>query len=238
MTRSQLLNRLADFIASVKRPHPLRVAIDGVDVAGKTVMADELVRPIEDRGRPVIRASVDGFHRPRSERYERGADSPEGYYYDSFDYEAVRSTLLGPLGPGGNRQYRRAVFDFRSDSPVCEPLKHAPVHSVLLFDGVFLLRPELSACWDYRVFVRVGFPVALRRVSHRDQLLLGSADAIRARFRTRYLPGQRIYLKTVRPQERADVVVENNDPANPGLLVVNPTCSRTDVTEPGMRQGE
>ena len=221
MTRSELVDRLAEFIVSVKRPHPVRVAIDGVDGAGKTALADELVTPIEDRGKRVIRASVDGFHRPRSQRYARGADSPEGYYHDSFDYEVVRSELLDPLGPGGSRQYQRAVFDFLSDSPVREPIRNASAHSVLLFDGVFLLRPELNDCWEYRVFLRVDFQVALRRMSHRDQALFGSADATRARFRARYMPGQCIYLKTVRPQERADVVVENNDPANPRLLVVD-----------------
>jgi len=219
VTRAELLARLADFIVSVKRPHPVRVAIDGVDGAGKTALADELVTPIEDRGRRVIRASVDGFHRPRLERYTRGADSPEGYYHDSFDYRVLRAVLLEPLGPGGSRQYRRAVFDFRSDSPVREPIRNASADSVLLFDGVFLLRPELNDCWDYRVFVRVDFDVALRRMSHRDQALFGSADATRARFRVRYMPGQRIYLKTVRPRQRADVVVDNNDPANAKLLV-------------------
>ena len=109
--RMNALNHLAALIAAIKLPHPVRVAIDGIDAAGKTTLADELVAPIEARGRPVIRASIDGFHRPRPARYERGANSPEGYYHDSFDYAALRAALLEPLGPRGNRAYRRAVFD-------------------------------------------------------------------------------------------------------------------------------
>ena len=98
-----------------------------------------------------IRASVDGFHHPRALRYRRGPDSPEGYYLDSFDYASLRRCLLAPLGPGGDRRYRPATFDHRTESPTEAPGQFAPADAVLLFDGVFLLRPELGGCWDYAV---------------------------------------------------------------------------------------
>lgn len=221
MSRAQVIDQLVDLISAIKLPHPVRVAIDGVDAAGKTTLADELVAPIEGRGRRVIRASIDGFHRPRADRYKHGAGSPEGYYYDSFDHAALRAALLDPLGPGGTRQYRRAVFDYRSDSPVEEPLRAAPVDAVLLFDGVFLFRPELNDCWDYRIFVAVDFEIAVARAVARDRAR-GADDTIAARYWTRYVPGQRIYLQSVRPQECADAVVENNDPSNPRLVLCNP----------------
>lgn len=82
--RATLLEQLAKKINELQIDHPVRVAIDGVDTAGKTILADELVKPLEELGRPVIRASIDGFHRPRAERYARGKNSPEGYYFDSL----------------------------------------------------------------------------------------------------------------------------------------------------------
>jgi len=154
VARRVILEQLAQLIASVERPHPVRVAIDGVDAAGKTTPADELVAPIEEHGRPVIRASCDGFHHVRADRYQRGRDSPEGYYYDSFDYEAIRSALLVPLGPGGSGRYRSIAFDLDTNSSAHEPLCQAPPECVLLFDGVFLLRPELNDHWDIRVSCR------------------------------------------------------------------------------------
>src|SRR3712207_671524 len=113
-----MLTSLAAQIAALRLPHPTRVSIDGIDAAGKTTLANELVPSLEPRGRSVIRASIDGFPRPRAERYVRGPESPEGYYRDSFDYNALRDAPLTPLGPGGNRVYRTASFDFRTDSPV------------------------------------------------------------------------------------------------------------------------
>ena len=95
--RSLCLGELAGLILRVERGHPVRVAIDGPDAAGKTILADELAPQIERSGRPVIRASIDGFHRPRAERLARGPESPEGYLHDSFDYPALRADLLDPL---------------------------------------------------------------------------------------------------------------------------------------------
>ncbi len=218
MTRRQVLEQLADLIVGVSKPHPVRVAIDGVDAAGKTTLANELVAPVESRGRPVIRATIDGFHRPRGERYRRGQTSPVGYYNDSFDYESVRNELLEPLGPGGSMRYRTATFDYHLDDFIDEQPQTASPDSVLLFDGIFLLRSELNDLWDFRIFLQTDFDVALKRAIERDAMLRGSEDRIRERYAKRYAPGQRIYLDRVRPQRIADVLVDNNDPDNPAVL--------------------
>jgi uridine kinase len=217
MQRATLLNRLAERIDALTLAHPARVAVDGFDAAGKTTLADELTVGLHARGRPVIRASIDGFHRPRSERYRRGATSAEGYYLDSFDYPAVQTALLLPLGPAGSGRYRRAVFDFQTDRPLATPDETAPPNAVLVMDGVFLLRPELEAAWDYRIWVEVPFAVALQRARARDVPLMGSEEEVLARYKARYFPGQLLYLQTAHPHERADAIVSNADPLHPGL---------------------
>ena len=60
-----------------------RVGIDGVDGAGKTTFGDELARVLAAAGRPTIRASVDGFHNPKSIRYRLGRSCPRGYFISS-----------------------------------------------------------------------------------------------------------------------------------------------------------
>lgn len=217
MKRHEMLRILAERIAALPYAHPVRVAIDGIDAAGKTTLADELALALPSRGRPVIRASVDDFQRPRSERYQRGPTSPEGYYLDAFDYPVLKEALLLPLGPAGSRKYRRAVFDFHTDHPVAAPQKVAPTDAVLILDGVFLLRPELNELWDYRIFVELPFEAALRRARQRDANLFGSEEAVRERYTERYIPGQRIYFKAARPRERADAIVHNEHPQNPRL---------------------
>ena len=217
MKRDALLAELASAIVATECDHPVRVAIDGVGASGKTILADELAKSLRAVGRNVIRASIDGFHRPREERHARGGLSPEGYLDDSFDYDAVRSCLLAPLGPGGDRRYRTAVYDFRTESPVASVEADAEPGSVLLFDGIFVLRDELRDHWDFSIFVDSGFDVTLSRGLRRDLALFGSEEAVRERYERRYIPGETMYLERYRPFDHADAVVRNDDPADAGL---------------------
>ena len=214
LKRAQGLEKLASRISQIAQPHPLRVAIDGPDAAGKTTLAEELVALLQACGRPVIRASIDGFHNPACMRYRRGITSPAGYYYDSFNYQALTESLLLPLGPGGTRRYRAAVFDYRTDAEVQSPFKVAEVNAVLLFDGVFLLRSELLAYWDFTIYVAAAFAKTLARAAQRDAVLFGSVAEVRRRYEQRYIPGQQLYFAECQPQARAHVVVDNNDPGN------------------------
>lgn len=217
MPQAALVGALVELLVARSPERVLRVAVDGPDAAGKTTLADELARNLSGR-REAIRVGIDGFHRPRSVRLRRGSLSPEGFYHDSFDYDAVRRTVLDPLGPGGDRRYRTAVFDHRVDAATEEPARVAPEGAVLLFDGVFVLRPELREHWDVSIFVDVSEEEALRRALVRDAVVMGGPDVVRERYERRYLPGQRLYRGTAAPELAADVVIDNNDPARPRVV--------------------
>jgi uridine kinase len=221
--RQALLAPLAARIAALRPAHPARVAIDGIDAAGKTTLADELAVALAPHGRPVIRASLDDFHRPRAERYARhGSLSSVGFYEDAFDYATLQSALLRPLGPGGGRRYRRAVFDVVANTPLPEEWLLAADDAILLFDGVFALRPELNETWDYRIFVQIPLALSLERALVRDLALHGSAETVRESYTRRYMPAQERYLATVRPMDLADAIVENTDPARPAVRFREP----------------
>lgn len=214
--RDRLLRALAARLdAQAARP-VLRVAVDGVDGAGKTTFADELAAVLRRRGRAVIRASVDGFHAPREVRYRRGRASPEGFYRDSYDYAGLRSALLDPLGPGGSRSYRTAIFDHVTDAPVKLPELVAEAGSILLLDGLFLHRPELRAVWDDSVFLHVDFGVSVPRGAARGPGY-GSPDP-HAESNRRYVEGNRLYFREAEPERSAGVVVDHNDLAAPFVV--------------------
>jgi uridine kinase len=217
MSRAEVIEILAEQIAALKRPHPIRVAIDGADTAGKTTLADALVAPLETFGCQVIRAGLDGFHHPRIRRYRRGEDSPDGYYLDAYNFKFVKSALLNPLGPGGNLHYRTACFDFRTDTPLMTPWQVAPPDAILLFDGVFLLRPELASIWDYKIFVKVTFDTVFERAVERDQVLFGASHIVEQRYSERYMPAQRRYLRECEPEVFADAVLVNDNFQAPDL---------------------
>jgi uridine kinase len=214
-TRDELLSRLVEAVGSVTIVHPTRVAIDGPPAAGKTTLGDELAVVLRAQGREVIRASIEGFLLPRSQRYQRGEYSAEGCYYDSFDFDALHRVLLDPLGPGGDRRFQQAVYDRPTETTLSQPFTTAHADAVLLFDGVFLLRSELIDQWDLRIFVSAAFEVALDRARTRDLALFGSATEVERRHRERYRPSQQFYFDTVRPTDHADIIVHNDEPQQP-----------------------
>ncbi len=216
--RAAVLAELAEVILAVDRPHPLRVAIDGCSAAGKTTLADELAPVLRDRtDREIIRAGIDYFKRAFALRTAYPVDSPEGYYLDTWDNEAIRDRLLIPLGPGGDRRYTTAVMEPSARAALESPIEVAADDAVLLADGAFLQRPELDNYWDLRVYVDVSFDMVLRRGIERDQQWMTSAAAAEQRYLSKYIPGERLYVDQLNPRDRAQVVVGNEDPASPTL---------------------
>ncbi len=207
----------------------LRIAIDGVDGVGKTRLADEIAERLDATGRPLIRASADGFHNTRSIRYRRGRDSPEGFYRDSYDLAALREHLLDPLGPDGTRRFRRHVFDVQRNVPDLAPLKEAPPDAVLLLDGMFLHRPELRGCWDMSVFLHAPFVISVPRGAARGPGY-GSPD-LAAPTNRRYIEGQRLYLRECDPFALATLVIDNSDIDHPRILN-HPHHEQSSITSP------
>lgn len=214
--RSAAVAQLAQMIVRVERSHPVRVAIDGVDAAGKTTLGDDLVPAIRGRARPCIRASLADFLRPPADRHARGRSSAVGYYQDAFDYQAVQARLLEPLGPGGDRRYQTRIWNRPEERVVDSSARVAPRDAVVLVDGVFLQRPELRGGWDFVVWVDVREQVAFARAVIRDRPLLG--PKVRDLYLERYLPAQQTYQERVRPAERAHVRFVNDDPDHPRVI--------------------
>lgn len=220
MKKEQLLQFLSERIIETKKDQPVLVGIDGVDASGKTTLAEDLANYLKNFNRNIIRASIDGFHNPEKIRYQRGRDSFEGYYYDSFNHKAVTGNLLSPLKTG-NLEYRRAVFDYRIDSEVDSCIEKATNDSILLMEGVFLFRPELLSYWDIKIFLDVPFESTVKRAIKREAEIehLGEESQIIEKYRKRYIPGQELYFKEANPKKKADIIIDNTDFNNPIIML-------------------
>ena len=120
---------------------------------------------------------------------------------------------------------RTAAFDEPSDSSIDET---TPVgrSAVLIFDGLFLQRPELVRFWDLVIFLEADDRVNDRWVTYLLSDLPEDASSRaatiddrldRARW-PRYRAGWRLYAESVQPSEHAAVLVDNNDLAAPRLI--------------------
>jgi uridine kinase len=211
--RAAFLAALTRRVIATRPDGVARIAITGVDGAGKTSLADALA-PLVTAHRPAIRASIDGFHNPRAVRHARGRTSPEGFYRDSFNLEAFRQVLLDPMAPDGTGRYRTAAYDHRTDSAVEMDERTAPANAVLLVDGIFLQRPELDEIWDLTIFLDVPFAQTFARMAVRDGSPADETDPANQRYRQ----GQQLYLAECKPQSRADILVDYADFDSPEIV--------------------
>ncbi|MBN9154386.1 MAG: uridine kinase [Microbacterium sp.] len=210
-----LQRQLRDEVRQNNRGGRVILAVDGIDGAGKSTFADGLADVFAEDDIAVYRASIDDFHRPRAERYVRGRDDPDGFYLDSYDYATFRRVLIDPFRDGaqtsGTTGFQLAAFDVRRDAAVEARWVTGPADAVLIVDGIFLHRPELRGLWNWSVWLEVPFEVAYARMAVRD----GADPDPWAPSNDRYREGQERYLREVRPDRVASVVVDNTDPAAP-----------------------
>ena len=219
MTRSALVDALADAVTALQLDHPSRVAVDGRSAAGKTTLADELAAAIRARGREVIRASIDDFHRPGHKyRSQRGGWTPRTYYDEGYDYDAFRDLLLQPLGPGGSRLCRPALFNSFHDAWLPEEWRAVGDQAVAIVDGAFLLRPELAGHWDYVIWLDIDMETMVARARRRDVAWVGSEQVVEERYRRHWIPTHELYERLTEAPARAHAVVDNRDLQRPTLL--------------------
>jgi uridine kinase len=222
--RAAVLGELAAAVVALP-PGRRAVALDGVDGAGKTVLARELAGLVGPH-REVHRASVDGFHRSAAQRHARGRTA-QTFYRDQYDHAALRDRLVRPFRAG--ERWVRAVHDVEREVALdVEPELAAGPDAVLLVDGIFLHRAELVHLWDLDVWVEVPFEVSVPRGNARFGTV-GAREADPAsEENARYVGGQRLYLAEVDPARRATWVLDNTDLAAPVLTAVDATSVSRD----------
>jgi len=214
------LRPIVDWITSLELGHPTRVGVDGRSAAGKTTLADALAEVVQaTTNRPILRASIDDFHRPGHKFHFMHEEwTPQSYYDEGYDYLAFRDLLLRPLGACGDHRVRTAIFDSFHDVPVPEQWQVAPENTILIVDGATLQRPELRSHWDYLIWLKVDDDTILARARERDVAWVGSAEVVDRRYRTRVLPSHALYESLVHPQRRADAVLDTSDLSAPRLV--------------------
>jgi uridine kinase len=216
--RSALIAETATQIASLG-PGRLRVAVDGLTAAGKTSFGHELATALRERGRPVMRASLDDFKHPWHHAREHGYDrlSGEGYYRNPWDFTSARELLLKPAGPAGSGIVVLCAHDPLTGQDHRGAAVTTPPGTILVTDGVFAFRPEYNDCWEYRIWLQVDPAAALSRGIARDTPTEG-AEAATQVHRDRYHAAERIYQAEVDPEALADLIIDNNDFGRPQVL--------------------
>ncbi len=180
------------------------LGLDGPGGAGKSTLAQSLSDSLSAEGRNTVVFHIDDFIHPRAVRYNDAYPQWEQYYYLQWRYDYFMREVIGkikagkPLSPielydKENDTYKLTAFD-------------VPEGSVVIAEGVFLMREELAGAFDSVVYMDVPKETRLQRVLERDGYI-GSRDEIQKKYDERYFPAEDYYISTCKPTERADLVI-------------------------------
>ncbi|MEY2466948.1 MAG: uridine kinase [Verrucomicrobiota bacterium] len=182
------------------KPRPLMVAIVGGSGAGKTWLAEKLLRAFRTMA---IRVSLDDFYRDRSglsaaRRAKINFDHPVAIDWASLE------TALNRLR--NNHSTPLPCYDFKTHCRLTREKILQP-KPIVIVDGLWLLRrPRLRGLFDLKIFIECPSQTRLQRRLIRDLVLRGrTAASVREQFRETVEP---MHAKFVVPQKRwADVVL-------------------------------
>jgi molybdenum cofactor guanylyltransferase len=182
---------------------PVVIAIDGPSCAGKSILATALALR---SGAAVVEG--DDFYRhtlPRLTVAQREAMSDAAVVDAVIDWERLRAEALLPLRARQSARFQ--PYDWDTDDGRLTPPKIIPPADVIIVEGVYAARPELSNLVDVAVYLGVDPQVRARRYSEREN------DPDWRRFWER---GEAHYFRTVRPAASYDIRLDDQDLRNVG----------------------
>ena len=199
-----LINRLLQ--ALVNRNTPLFVALDGRSGSGKSTIAAIVAEALgtDHQDRPIV-TIIEG------DQFYGGGNaatwdqrSTEEKVATVIDWKRQR-TLLESLRDAGAAIWY--AFDWESDDWDADiiPLSSEPIRCsatpIILLEGAYSARPELSDLLDLRVLLEIP------RERRRAQLLAREGEEYRADWEERWVSAENHYFGTIVPAKEFDLVL-------------------------------
>ncbi len=181
------------------RSTPFLVVLDGGSGAGKSTLAARVAK--------ALNASViasDDFFAAEIPDAAWEAHTAEERARDAIDWRRLRREVLEPLMAG--RPAKWHAFDFaaqRSDGtyPLRTDFEERQPAEVIILDGAYAARPELTDLIDFSVLIDVPVAVRHARLANREDALF------LAGWHARWDAAETYYFSQIRPPSAFDLVV-------------------------------
>ena len=188
-------------------------------------MADELAVDVHSRGRPVLRSSIDDFHTPGHKyRSIRREYTPESYIASGYDYVGFRRSMLDPLQTAAIDLQERTMEQRDDMRDTTNRFVASRKTSSRSSTGCccFIL---CSSTRGTSPFGSTSTGTRCSRVARRDIAWVKSEEEVRWKYRNFWQPLHERYERTMRPNERCDVEIDNRDIAAPVVLRYSPASA-------------
>jgi uridine kinase len=212
MNEKEIFELIRTSILSIqeKKDKPIRIAVNGIEGTGKTVLAEKLTKYLNSENLNAIQVSIDGFHFNKEVRYKQGRNSAKGYYENSYN-EIVFVEKVLKSSQTDSPNYTIATHNLETDEYLnLEPIK-LENNSILITDGAYLFKANYRSHWDLKIYLKTSFEIAMKRGIERDKDSLGGVELAKEKYEKRYHESSRMYLTENEPEKIADIIIDNSD---------------------------
>lgn len=191
------------------------IGINGVDTSGKTTFARFLVKFLTNKNYKVQSIGIDEFHNASKTR-NSGNNPIDSYIDNAFNLDLLKEEILQPLKNKQVVKKQLKLLDL--DSDLYTNLKDIDIdmNTIVIIEGVLLYREPIEEYFDIKIYIDISFNEVLKRAEIRDVPKYGVKFL--AKYKNKYIPIQKKYLKTHKPKHKSDFIIENNNFNEPKLI--------------------
>jgi uridine kinase len=174
----------------------LVVALDGKSGVGKTTLANDVANELDAANILSDDFFVGGHNK------DWAAKSTKEKIDKVIDWRRIKREVLEPLKAGKTATWR--PFDWKKFEGLSSKTITANPKRVVILDGAFSSREELSDVVDYRILVEAPSNVRVNRVVERE------GEEYSEDWHSTWQEAMDYYFEKIRPPESFDLVVRNH----------------------------
>lgn len=195
----KIVNDLSKYIIQFLQMRPrILIGIDGCGGSGKTKLASELLNVLHNA--QIVH--MDDFYLSSDKRMCIADPKPVGW---QFDWKRMEREVLKPMDSGQLVRYQR--YDWQTDH-LAEWRELQPL-GVVIVEGIFTLRKELTGYYNIRLWVDCPREVRLQRGLMRDD------EEARLQWEQDWMVEEDRYVTEHLPHLNADKIISGM-PVQPG----------------------
>ena len=187
------MKRIIKYIKdNVKKDEIFLVGIDGSTGAGKTTFTIKLQEELCKLNYNTVILHIDEFIYNKNIRYNNEYDEWYCFYQLQWRYEYLIKELLDPITRNIDIIKDIEIYDRESDTYNLINFE-IKKRTIILLEGVFLQKKEITSFFDYIVFLDLAREERLKRVLKRDSYI-GNLKEIKQKYNNRYFPAEDVYF--------------------------------------------
>ncbi|KAB8333498.1 uridine kinase [Scytonema tolypothrichoides VB-61278] len=201
-----MLDELTSF---PRKQSTLIVGVDGCGASGKSTLTRTLAQ-IEPS---ISVVEMDDFYLPSA--YRPSNDDVLTTYGEQYDWKRLHQQVLKPLSEEYEGRYQR--YDWNLDT--LAEFHTVPTGEVVIVEGIYSTRSQLSNFYDYRIWVQCPYEIRLARGVAPDEAIARKGENPREMWEKIWMPQEQRYLEAQEPHKSANLIIDGSgtiehDPKN------------------------